>query len=720
MSGLRNFIDPISVRAFAMSTVNTERLQNQQYYDRKITFGNGLMQSGTPSNVTLSATGTQSVSSSAGLGNTLIDPTGTATDIKLKRLVAGTNITLTPTDGDITITASGGGSSSIDGLTDASTTGGTGNIAIGVNYTFIDGEGVANNNIVLSRTFAPTNYLANNSVVISPNGTFTNFTGGGNVFVGYNAGVACTGGGNNTILGNNSAPALNNASGNTIVGTTNGTLLTIGNFNTVTGYNSLINLVSGAYNISSGYSAGNVLISGSYNVTIGFTSDSADPSTSNCVAIGNGAVAGNNCVAMGSSCVSFYDNSISIGSSNVTNSMQSFAIGSSVNIDVASSGAIGFGYQSVIIGENSIGIGSNIATDGNNSIALGNFAKTTAANQFCLPGSGLGTEIAAINQAGTGGDKGRMLVYNSETGQIGPLADATAGYVIKTDGNGLVSWTVNDLDGLADCASNSQCLLIGSANTVSFHPTAPPALENTIISRTYPNNAIIGGDNIILGNGSGHLIAYDETFGNGRGNIVVGNSTCTGTTNGEYNIIIGNGSGNDITTGSNNIILGTGSTIAVTTGGCVNNTCIGLQADVTGSNNNSMGCYITLQTTSFQSVYDNVAIGNTIVIRGDGNKVFGKSVTVNDGVNNAVCFSDTTVISGTGIYFDPLTVAPAFAPADADAKVGVFDAVTGQFGARTKLAAISDLVDPTNANFTDVIGAINSILAALRSIGAIN
>ena len=211
-------------------------------------------------------------------------------------LVAGTNVTITPSGNNLTINAAGGGGGGTIGgsgttnyfplFTGATTLGNSvlyqtgGNIGIGTTTPGAKFELSGNDALINGLTVGRgTGNISNNSA-FGYRTLYSNTTGSGNTAIGYRTLYFNTSGINNTAIGSSALYFNSTGSGNTAIGnsslyenTTGGqntafgswalTYNTTGNYNTATGNTSLFYNTTGNYNTANGYQA-------LFNNTIGY------------------------------------------------------------------------------------------------------------------------------------------------------------------------------------------------------------------------------------------------------------------------------------------------------------------------------------------------------------------------------------------------------------------------------------------------------------------
>jgi hypothetical protein len=143
------------------------------------------------------------------------------------------------------------------------------------------------------------------------NGTMTGF---GNIFSGTNAGSTNTEGVFNIFLGSSAGSSNTEGEGNIFTGFNAGHSNIGGSYNIFSGYQAGYSNIEGSSNIFFGQSAGIKNTIGNYNVVIGDSADVQSDNTSNAVALGYGAIAHSNSIALGSGSTTTATNQFMIGS----------------------------------------------------------------------------------------------------------------------------------------------------------------------------------------------------------------------------------------------------------------------------------------------------------------------------------------------------------------------------------------------------------------------
>jgi len=293
------------------------------------------------------------------LGNTSITNVKTSGTITAGAITIpntdGTNGQVLQTDGSGTLswaTASGGGASNVNGLSDGlvednslyigndpSSTTSTAQYNVAVGSTALDAVTTGDNNAAVGynaltsnttgygNTAVGTNSLEKNTTGFNNTATgksslYNNTTGTANTASGYASLYSNSTGSNNIATGyyallTNSTGSSNTATGyaalrdntigenNTATGTSTLRSNTTGGQNTAFGQGGMVSVTTGSYNSSLGYSAGDLITTGSNNVIIG---SGADPSANNAT---NQIVIGYNATGTG-------DNTVQLGNTSIT------------------------------------------------------------------------------------------------------------------------------------------------------------------------------------------------------------------------------------------------------------------------------------------------------------------------------------------------------------------------------------------------------------------
>jgi len=217
--------------------------------------------------------------------------------------------------------SSGGGASSIDGLTDGTTGGGANNVGLGstaldsllgggaLNTALGDNAGTA---VTTGTSHVMVGYRAGTAMVTGIDGTFVGAdagfaaTGSYNTLIGRNAGKDQTTPTHNTCVGWSAGAENVTGGNNTIVGAQAGTGVAANSYsdNVFLGYHAGFSITTGSSNVLLGSLAGDWIATGTTNVVIGYNAASVLRATHANVLIGpNVALRGSaltNCVIMGS------------------------------------------------------------------------------------------------------------------------------------------------------------------------------------------------------------------------------------------------------------------------------------------------------------------------------------------------------------------------------------------------------------------------------------
>ena len=316
---------------------------------------------------------------------------------------------------------------------------------------------------------------------------------------------------------------------NTVVGVNAGLTNTSGLYNVFIGTSSGSSNTTGGGNIFSGWAAGAANTTGTNNTYLGFKSGNASLTTSENTFIGNNSglflTTGSSNTFLGNNSATY----IQDGSTALTSSTNSVFIGSGAR-PLANSQT-----NQIAIGYNTIGKGSNTVNIGNSSIT----------NTY-LNGS------VTINSAFTL-----------------PSTDGAAGYFLKTNGSGTVSWA---------SAAGGLTYFTEAQSTASPNATVNVDSLTAVASTT-------DADFAILPKGAGAILARvpdnTGTGGNKRGQYALDLSRTAGAGNtyiagGNYDIILG-GTRNSSATGTYSFIANGDF-----------NSCTGQYGTILNGNNNSV------------------------------------------------------------------------------------------------------------------------------------
>ncbi len=280
-----------------------------------------------------------------------------------------------------------------------------------------------------------------------------------------------------------------------------------------------------------------------------------------------------------------------------------------------------------------IGRGALSGNTGSINTALGNFAGFSSSGDL---------NVFLGNQAGSGyaGDN-KLFIENSNSSSpliygdfandslkvfgtlsVGdeftfPAADGGANQVLKTDGNGVVSWGNPEPDtmDIIQSSSNDYAKISASNLDISFGGTNQFTFGNTGKLDFANQHIYIGSDAGKMDNSTPHV--YDSNVGigfealdlnSGSQNVAIGAVSLRFNTTGNSNTSIGNKTLFANSTGSNNTVVGQESMFHSTTGS--NNSTLGRSAlnnNKTGSSNVAIGNNTLSVDTSGSN---NVAIGS--------------------------------------------------------------------------------------------------------------
>ncbi len=307
-------------------------------------------------------------------------------------LIAGTNITITPSGNGLTISASGGATNP-NVTTDSATlfrtalgsgaltsnTTGSFNTAIGAEALYSNTTGFENvANGYQSLYF---NSVGNGNTASGYRALYSNTTGSGNTASGYQALYANVTGLDNTASGYRALYSSTTGDSNTANGYQALSANTTGDLNTATGYQALNGNTSGNGNTASGYQALSSNTSGGSNTATGYQALSANSTGGSNTASGYRALDGNSTggfntatgyQALDSNTSGFYNTASGGGAlNNNTSGANNTAVG--YNADVSTGNLT-----------NATAIGNGATVNASNKIRLGNTAVTVIEGQVAF------------------------------------------------------------------------------------------------------------------------------------------------------------------------------------------------------------------------------------------------------------------------------------------------------------------------------------------------
>ncbi len=570
-------------------------------------------------------------------------------------LVAGSNITITPSGNTLTIDSIGG--NGINNQTSQQTT---------ANFN-IDGTGTANIfnaetqfNIGGNRVLS----VGSGNIFAGSNAGTGNTTGGDNAFVGTNAGLSNLAGFNNSFFGTDSG-RTNTGTNNSFFGRSSGFANTTGIRNVFIGVDAGRFNLTGGGNSFIGTSAGNNNTIGANNTIVG---DSANVGSNNltfATAIGSGAlVSTSNTVVLGRTADTVVaPNLLQVGALGVGGSLvlcrngsnqistctlaafggsfieNSTAPQTSSNFNISGNGTVGATLSANIINSATtyrIGGVNVFGTPNSTSVVAGQLSNYTllsgnnaffgykagqSSNSFSQANTFIGSDSGESNTGGSnntfvGRDSG---LFNS-TGSLNSFFGSGAGQSNSTaSSNSFFGYFAGNLNST------------GTRN--AFFGFQAGLASQTVDDNSFfgykAGSATIGGGNSFFGssagiaNGSG---SNNSFFGNSSGlanngaggNAFFGSSSGLINTSGSQNTFIGNNAGDTNTTGSSNTVVGSQSS---TTNGN-NNTVIGSLSQADGNQNAILGY------NSFSTGDSNISIGYFTSVKGSNNTAVGSGAKV--------------------------------------------------------------------------------------------
>ena len=220
---------------------------------------------------------------------TLDSDTGTDSTVNFTE---GTNITLTQTSAtEITIASSGGGATSLNGLTDVLIDG-TSTYLVSIPAGL---SGNPSHNTIIGNGNATALTTANSNTIVGRGNAIALSTGISNTIIGKGTGIGITSSGSNILIGNAAGPLFNAGGSNIIIGNSSMTRPETYDQNVAIGHNTLFLAGIGGteceYNTAVGIGAGGTTYrSGSNNTILGYDADTSAASVSNEFTLGNSSV----------------------------------------------------------------------------------------------------------------------------------------------------------------------------------------------------------------------------------------------------------------------------------------------------------------------------------------------------------------------------------------------------------------------------------------------
>lgn len=426
------------------------------------------------------------------------------------------------TDGTNATWVTGGGGSSLSGVTQATTPfltalgAGASTTATGLNNTFVGRDA--------------------GKVVTS---------GVNNTFIGAQAGDSVTTGNYNTVIGDQAAASLVGGSNNTVVGSQAMTTSTAGTGNTVIGREAGKNL-TGDYNVVIGFQAGDIATTMGNSVLIGAYAGAVTTAGSNNM-VGVGYAALNNLTTGArNTAVGNYagaNNQTSADNACFGDSAGRQATGANNTLLGSQAGvAVTTGGSNTFVGK---GAGSVVTTGANNTV-VGLYVGTAAMTGQVILADGSGNRRIQFNENGA-------LSFNGTD-------FGTAGQILQSNGAGAVpTWVTggggSSLIGLTQNATPFNTAL--GFETISASATGT---ENVAVGYQCGTSITSGTDNVAMGSQS----LYSTTTGSN--NVAIGNYALYSSVSTSNNVALGANVLGQLTTGSSNIVMGTNAGVGLTNG----------------------------------------------------------------------------------------------------------------------------------------------------------
>jgi len=552
-------------------------------------------------------------------------------------LVAGSNISITPSGNTLTIASTG--DNGINNQTSQQTT---------ANFN-IDGTGTANIfnaatqfNIGGNRVLS----VGSGNIFAGSNAGTGNTTGGDNAFVGTNAGLSNLAGFNNSFFGTDSG-RTNTGTNNSFFGRSSGFANTTGIRNVFIGVDAGRFNLTGGGNSFIGTSAGNNNTIGANNTIVG---DSANVGSNNltfATAIGSGAlVSTSNTIVLGRTADTVVaPNLLQVGALGVGGSLvlcrngsnqistctlaafgdsfieNSTAPQASSNFNISGNGTVGATLSANIVNSATvykIGNANVFATPNATSVVAGQLSNYTllsgnnaffgykagqASNSFSQANTFIGSDSGESNTGGSnntfvGRDSG---LFNS-TGSLNSFFGSGAGQANTTASSnaffGYFSGNLNST-GTRNAFFGFQAGLVSA--TVN---------DNSFFGYQ-AGSATIGGGNTFVGSGAGAANT------NGTENTYLGFQSGSG--NGSKNTVIGSETNAD---GNQNTVIGETSSVSGNF-----NTSIGTAFFASGNNNTLIGYFARTDTSQFP-VNNSTAIGAGAVVDTSNTVVLGTNADI--------------------------------------------------------------------------------------------
>ena len=413
-------------------------------------------------------------------------------------LANGANVTITPSNGTLTIAATGGPGGMLPSGTSGQTLYSNGSVWTASSVLTNDGTNVGvSGNVLLPATTATTGQIQMGGAPM------LHRFGVANTFVGELAGNLTMTGGENTAAGHGSLLSLTSGWGNTAVGSLSLVSNTAGYFNTATGDSALWSNTTGCCNTADGAYALSTNTEGQHNTAVGVNVLKNNISGELNTGVGTQSLASN---TLGSSNVAVGENSLT---RNTTASKNTAVGGSALYTQSYDNAGTPWGSENTAVGYQALY--GNQPTDPSN----GRF--NTALGASSLYSNGWGHDNTA---------NGVQSLYANTTGSYN-TASGTGSLFSNTAGNG------NTAGGYQSLYSNT-----GYDNTAGGYESL------------YSNTTGYGD----TASGWGSLHSNTTGFFN----TVTGYWSMSANTTGSYNIALGSGAGGTLTTGSYNIDIGNG------------------------------------------------------------------------------------------------------------------------------------------------------------------
>ena len=257
----------------------------------------------------------------------------------------------------------------------------------------------------------------------------------------------------------------------------------------------------------------------------------------------------------------------------------------------------------IVIGQGAVGLLDNSVTLGNVNVNNVFMSQDKTAHVHC----------------------GNLSIYDEKSRKVYslPRTDGEKGFILRTNGKGLLTWVPNItvLNGLEDCTTE----LLNKNMFIGFGVGAKNTPADGLADKDGKRNTALG-----LGSFA------DNTTG--KYNVCFGSDTLNANTTGNYNVAMGHNSLTTNIEGNFNVAMGYDSLRRNTTG--VNNVAIGSYAGDTNTEGTNNTCIGDSSSVGASQTYS-IALGSNASVSDNHTMVIGGSTNVGD-TNNTI----TSILPG--------------------------------------------------------------------------